>query len=344
MHRRHGIRLDVLAPLLIATAVLPLGLLIPVVHFSWALKADTTFSVLTGTFDLLRSGHVTIGLIILLFSVLFPSVKILALYGLWFLPLEERTTARALRWLEFLGKWSMLDVFVVGLLVWALDLGLLSETTPLPGAYVFTAAVLCSMAATLRQLRWARSSGTAPPAPSRPPGAVAAFAAMTLALIVAGVTLPLMRVDKWTFWTTEFSIAGGTAQMFRDGYFLMGALMAAFVIAAPVLHIASAAGLWAVGRSPAYRGRVAVGMRIAGRCAMTDVFVLGVAVVLSKIGGVVNVTPRPGLWFLAGGAVLGSCLGWFLSAPSADKGPAGRLSSSSRTASPGACESVPRPA
>src|SRR5262245_10475586 len=70
MFHRFGLRPDVLVPLVLATATLPLGLLLPVVHFSWALKTDTTFSVLTGTFDLLGGGHTFIGLLILTFSII----------------------------------------------------------------------------------------------------------------------------------------------------------------------------------------------------------------------------------------------------------------------------------
>lgn len=319
MFHRFGFRADVFAPLVLATALLPLGLLLPVVHFSWALKADTTFSVLTGTFDLLRTGHATIGLIILTFSILFPVAKILALYALWFAPLPAGARGSSLRWLEFLGKGSMLDVFVVGLLVWSLDLGLLSETTPRLGACVFTAAVLCSMAATLRQIRWARMSAPSPPVPARPAAVVPALAALSLSLLAAGLTFPLMEVDKWTFWSNEHSILGGTLAIFRQGHQLMAATVAAFVIAAPVLQVAAAASLWALGRTRKVRSRLASGIRIAGRWAMADVFALGVAVVLSRIGGVVNVTPRPGLVFFVAGSALGSGLCGYLTAPPADR-------------------------
>jgi len=319
MFHRFGLRPDVLIPLVLATVTLPLGLLMPVVHFSWALKTDTTFSVLTGTFDLLSGGHTFIGLLILVFSIIFPSAKILALYALWFVPLAATSAGKSLRWLEFLGKWSMLDVFVVGILVGTLDLGLLAETTPRPGAYVFTGAVLLSMISTLRQIRWARSREPAPPVPERPSPVVPAVAALALTFLAAGLTYPLLKVDKWTFWSNEFSVLGGVVEMVRHGYGLMAALVTVFVIAAPALQIAAAAGLWILGAARKNRGRLASGIRMAGRWAMADVFALGIVVVVSKIGGVVNVTPGPGLWFFVAGAALGSGLCWILTAPPADR-------------------------
>jgi paraquat-inducible protein A len=319
LFRRFGFRLDALGPLALATAILPLALLLPVVHFSWALKTDTTFSVLTGTFDLLNGGHAFIGLLILVFSIIFPTAKILALYLLWFVPRPADSTGTSLRWLEFLGKWSMLDVFVVGILVGTLDLGILAETTPQPGAYVFTGMVLLSMAATLRQIRWARTSMPPPSIPARPPDAAPAVAALALALLAAGLAYPLLKVDKWTFWSNEFSILGGTAEIFRHGYVLLAATLLVFVIAAPILQVLAAAGLWAFGSSRHRRGRWMSAIRMAGRWAMADVFALGIVVVMTKLGGAVNVTPRPGLWFFLAGSALGS--GWcgYLAAPPADR-------------------------
>jgi hypothetical protein len=60
-------------------------------------------------------------------------------------------------------------------------------------------------------------------------------------------------------------------------------------------------------------------IRMAGRWAMADVFALGIVVVMTKLGGAVNVTPRPGLWFFLAGSALGS--GWcgYLAAPPADR-------------------------
>jgi paraquat-inducible protein A len=52
---------------------------------------------------------------------------------------------------------------------------------------------------------------------------------------------------------------------------------------------------------------------------MADVFALGIVVVVTKIGGAVNVTARPGLWFFLAGSALGSGLCWHLAAPPADR-------------------------
>ncbi|HKS16390.1 MAG TPA: paraquat-inducible protein A, partial [Planctomycetota bacterium] len=252
----HGFRFDVVVPLLLATAALPLGLLLPVIHFSWALKADTTFTVITGVADLLQGGHVFVGLIILLFSVIFPVTKILCLYGLWFVPLSPAARESPLRWLEFLGKWSMLDVFVVAILIGALDLGILSEATPRVGAYIFTVAVLFSMAATLGQSRVLRRAAPAPHVPKRPSIVVPLLAVVALGLLCAGLSLPMMKIDKWLFWGTEYAVLGGTAELVRQGHGLLAVIVGAFVVAAPVLQSVGAVAIWALGRARSRRKRI----------------------------------------------------------------------------------------
>jgi paraquat-inducible protein A len=52
---------------------------------------------------------------------------------------------RQLHVLSFLGKWSMLDVFVVAILVVTVKLGAIANITVHVGIYLFTLAVLASM-------------------------------------------------------------------------------------------------------------------------------------------------------------------------------------------------------
>jgi paraquat-inducible protein A len=68
---------------------------------------------------------------------------------------------RALGWIEQLGRWAMLDVFVVALLVVAIQASLISEVAMHSGIYVFTAAVLVSILTVQRMARLARQAQAA---------------------------------------------------------------------------------------------------------------------------------------------------------------------------------------
>ncbi len=105
-----------------------------------------TYSILTGIEALLRGDGPWIGAILLLFSVLFPIAKLIALRVA--VGEERRGTPRnpTHRLLGKLGKYSMADVFVVALLVVA------SKSFPGGtrvhlrwGLYAFAAAALLTM-------------------------------------------------------------------------------------------------------------------------------------------------------------------------------------------------------
>ncbi len=77
-----------------------------------------------------------------------------------FLGEEKRKTL--LRRIEALGRWSMLDVFVVALLVVTTKLGILADVEVHAGIYFFAASVLASMAASLLMNRLVHQSTDAP--------------------------------------------------------------------------------------------------------------------------------------------------------------------------------------
>lgn len=59
----------------------------------------------------------TAAVILALFSGVWPHAKLIALHLLWYTPVIPKRRSRALYWLGFFGKYSMLDVFVVCYLV-----------------------------------------------------------------------------------------------------------------------------------------------------------------------------------------------------------------------------------
>src|SRR3546814_14377666 len=61
----------------------------------------------------------------------------------------RRGRARLYRLLEFVGQWSMLDIFVVALLVSLVDVHTVAEVRAGPGAVAFGAVVVLTMLASL---------------------------------------------------------------------------------------------------------------------------------------------------------------------------------------------------
>ncbi len=133
-----------------------LGLLIA--GWTWPMMTVSRFvwlqdevSLLNATLTLYEQGDWLLFAVLAVFAFAFPLAKLIA--ALWvFLIVDARHPgiARALDVLDLLGRWSMLDVFVAALLVVGVQASLVSEVTLHAGLYLFTAAVVLSIATTQR--------------------------------------------------------------------------------------------------------------------------------------------------------------------------------------------------
>ena len=142
----------ILRVLLVATAAcLLVGLTTPVLTLEKFFIVENTFSIASGLVQLFEEGRWFLFVIILLFSVILPLVKLTVLYRL----LGSRSNKHKslhhyLHLMHQYGKWSMLDVFVVALLVVAVKLGAVASVETHYGLYAFGAAVLSTMAISAR--------------------------------------------------------------------------------------------------------------------------------------------------------------------------------------------------
>ena len=69
------------------------------------------------------------------------------------------TLIRHLHWMHLYGKWSMLDVFVVAVLLASVKLGALAQVQIHSGLYAFAASVLLTMLITARVTYLTQSPG-----------------------------------------------------------------------------------------------------------------------------------------------------------------------------------------
>jgi paraquat-inducible protein A len=113
-------------------------------------RTDTIF---TGIVALWQRGLWGIGIIVFTASILVPFLKLLGLaWLLWAARRQTRGKPRTLtRWyarLDFIGRWSMLDVFLVTFLTGAVQFGAFASVQPQVGIVAFAAAVVLTMLAT----------------------------------------------------------------------------------------------------------------------------------------------------------------------------------------------------
>lgn len=134
------------------TAVLLLvGLCAPMLTIEKFLFIQSNFSVLSGTWQLLLQGQYLLFLLISGFSILLPILKLLVLLRLTGAAIHhDSRLPRYLKLMHEYGRWSMLDVFVVAVLVVTVKLGAIAQVQIHYGLYAFCAAILLTLFITAR--------------------------------------------------------------------------------------------------------------------------------------------------------------------------------------------------
>jgi paraquat-inducible protein A len=112
------------------------------------LARPTHYSVVGGITTLIRNGSVALGLLLLTFSVIFPTIKLSVMAAATAALAQGQPAGLLMKLAHHAGKFSMLDVFVVGLIVLAIK-GLPggSRVTLGWGVATFSASVILSMVA-----------------------------------------------------------------------------------------------------------------------------------------------------------------------------------------------------
>lgn len=148
--------MDVLAEwaLYVSAALITVGLITPSLHRDgWIGDAD--ISALSLIADLFDKGHQLLALIICLFAIAFPLAKTIVAALVFRLGRSASKQTAAL--LQFLGKWSMLDVFLAAVLIAFSELSTLFDLEPLRGLWFFAGGVILNNLATAR-LSFSRAS------------------------------------------------------------------------------------------------------------------------------------------------------------------------------------------
>lgn len=131
---------------IVALAFYPLAMLAPFLRIE-RLGYSAESSLLGGTQALLTGGHLLVGLVVLLFSIVLPVIKLGTLLVLSASPrwLHSHHRAATYRIVEHLGRWGMLDVLLVAVLVAFVKLGDLVTFEVGPGLYLFIAFVTLNL-------------------------------------------------------------------------------------------------------------------------------------------------------------------------------------------------------
>jgi paraquat-inducible protein A len=147
--------LSIVNMLLMAAALaLVFGIFAPMLTLQKLVFITNTFSLYSGVVALFREGQWALCLIIFGFSIVLPGMKIAVLFSIWNRSgIFSDSETKLFHWLSLLNKWSMLDVFVVAVLLASVKLGALASVEVHAGLYAFAVAVVLIMLVTHRVKR-----------------------------------------------------------------------------------------------------------------------------------------------------------------------------------------------
>ena len=145
----HPRRLDVPILLALSAGLLIAGLTLPVMRTEKLIFWEDSYSIWRGILALLDEGYWFLSLILFLISMIFPVAKLILLAAACFARYTPQRRVKLMRWLEIAGRWSMLDVFVVAVIIVTTQLEGVISASPRVGLYLFAAAVLLSMITTM---------------------------------------------------------------------------------------------------------------------------------------------------------------------------------------------------
>ena len=80
-----------------------------------SIPAIFTFSIAQSTMDMYKAGAWQLALILVIFSVIWPYTKMFYMIYLWVAPttiVSPEKRGSSFSWLDALGKWSMIDIFI----------------------------------------------------------------------------------------------------------------------------------------------------------------------------------------------------------------------------------------
>lgn len=259
--------------------------------------AREPYSLVNSIAMLWDTGLYVLAILVVIFSVVFPFAKLGVLGSICFAGRIDARNRGPLEWVERLGKWSMLDVFLVCLILSLTSGQVLVGAEPQAGIPVFIAAVVISMAAgeiLVRALPEAHSR-----APASTPGAALRLA-LAGAALAGAVCFPFLGINDWLLADRRYSVLTLGLTLWREGAHLPALLTAGFLVLAPALAWLTSVQAWWQARRGKGGAASAGRARFFGRWAMLDVFGLALAIFAVEGEYLMNTEVRWGALFLVG--------------------------------------------
>jgi len=305
-------RIALNAMIVAAGLFLYLGITQPIIQLTQFYVFSDAHSLASAVYALYLDGEYMLSGIVLVFSILLPTVKLCYLFVLAALPAEQlRAQGRTMRRLEAIGKWSMHDVLILSITIVYLKSSGISDATSQPGARFFALSVLLIMFS----YGWIkRSAHDAVEGQSAEWDAAAIDGDMNFSstrrltvtllttaaavCLVLGLYLPTIKLTKLYVWTDEHSVFSAIYALYSDGEVFLAAIIGLFSVAIPALKLVYLIVISNLSTArPQRRENVFRRLEWLGKWSMMDVLVLALIIFYVNASSLAEASALAGIYF-----------------------------------------------
>ncbi|QQE13605.1 paraquat-inducible protein A [Planctomycetota bacterium] len=253
-----------------------------------------------------------VAILILGFSILFPLIKLILIAITWLIITSPQKQNRYINTLEKLGKWSMLDIFVVCILLVLTNDQVVISSTIHYGVYFFLIAITLSMTTSLIIQNLIHNHvlphTTSPsdhsqlicPARLAKNHNIPILILWFIALftLIAAVGIPFFRIEGFFFNQHAFSIFKTSITLFESKIPVLAIFIFITLILTPFAYLIALIILWLGELTPHTYNRY---IKIADTLyswSMLDVFGFALIVFLLEGRSLIKTAIKPGLYLL----------------------------------------------
>lgn len=280
------------APALFASFFLNVAALVfPFMHLKTVLMPAEVYTMFAGVKLLWQGGLYALAALVVAFSVVFPFAKLATITWVWLRGREHPERAvRLLHLVEALGKWSMLDIFLVALMIALTSSQWIISSKPAVGITFFLLAVILSM---LCGAHLASRHGLSLRRRQDPAGGFLAL------LCVCMLTLmPVLEIKSFWLSRFELSLVSAMTGLAGAGAWSLSFAVLAFLVAAPMTQGAAQLLALRARRAGLDASRWEQVAAHAEHWSMLDVFTLALMIFLVEGREMVPTQVQPGCWIL----------------------------------------------
>ncbi|MCP4178242.1 MAG: paraquat-inducible protein A [bacterium] len=300
----------IISVMLITSLILNIAaLLVPFIQISPFIKSDLIYTLPTSMILLWQHGLYLIAVLVFLFSIIFPFIKLTALFYIWFISKNHAFRNKLITRVEALGKWSMLDVFIICIMLILTNNQFWISSSPQIGIYFFLFAIIISIICSILidllcirsniisiskrkeiilgtlNIKWIEKS------------------LIILAIIVGIVFLLLalnnsyIAINSYLFTDYSYSVVNSVISLWPVSC-ILSIFFIIVLIAAPLINIFCLLLFWIVKYKPKFHYALFLFMKKVAKFSMLEVFCLALLLFLTEGNKLMRTNLKTGLIML----------------------------------------------